>query len=199
MRTRVGTLELADWIESHNHAFAAIGGVAALLVPDNTKVAVIKACLYDPVVNRTYAELAAHDGTVGLPARPYKPRDKAKVEAGVLIAERWQLGRLRNKTFHSLAELNAAIAEFCRRLNDERVIRRVNQTRRQMLEELDRPALKPCRRRPTCWPSGGFAGSGSTTTSRRRTTSTACPIGLPAPAARPDRHGECIRRDHRRP
>ncbi len=137
------TQGLADWIESHNHAFAAIGGVAALLVPDNTKVAVIKACLYDPVVNRTYAELAAHYGTAILPARPYKPRDKAKVEAGVLIAERWLLGRLRNRTFHSLAELNAAIAEFCRRLNDERVIRRVNQTRRQMLEELDRPALKP--------------------------------------------------------
>ena len=137
------TQGLADWIESHNRAFAAIGGVSALLVPDNTKVAVIKACLYDPVINRTYAEMAAHYGAAILPARPYKPRDKAKVEVGVLIAERWLLGRLRKTIFHSLAELNMAAAEFCRRLNDDRVIRRVNRTRRQLLEEIDRPALRP--------------------------------------------------------
>ncbi|MCB8878554.1 IS21 family transposase [Acidisoma silvae] len=137
------TQGLADWIESHNRALAAIGGVPALLVPDNTKVAVIKACLYDPVINKTYADMAAHYGTAVLPARPYKPRDKAKVEVGVLIAERWLLGRLRHTKFHSLADLNVAIAEFCRRLNDERIIRRVNQTRRQLLEALERPALKP--------------------------------------------------------
>lgn len=137
------TQGLADWVESHKRAFAAIGGVPALLVPDNTKVAVIKACLYDPVINRTYADLAVHYGTAVLPARPYKPRDKAKVEVGVLIAERWLLGRLRHVTFTSLADLNIAIAEFCRRLNDERIIRRINRTRRQLLEEIDRPALKP--------------------------------------------------------
>ena len=137
------TQALGDWIESHNRALAAIGGVPALLVPDNTKVAVIKACLYDPVINRTYADMAAHYGTAVLPARPYKPRDKAKVEVGVLIAERWLLGRLRHSKFHSLAELNAAIGEFCRRLNEERVIRRVGQTRRQLLETVDRPALRP--------------------------------------------------------
>ena len=137
------TQGLTDWVESHNRAFTAIGGVPALLVPDNTKVAVIKACLYDPVINRTYADLAAYYGTAVLPARPYKPRDKAKVEVGVLIAERWLLGRLRHVTFTSLADLNTAIAEFCRRLNDERVIRRIHRTRRQMLEEIDRPALKP--------------------------------------------------------
>src|SRR4051812_23681096 len=136
------TQGLGDWIESHNRALAAIDGVPALLVPDNTKVAVIKACLYDPVVNRTYADMAAHYGTAVLPARPYKPRDKAKVEVGVLIAERWLLGRLRHSKFHSLAELNAAIGEFCRRLNDERVIRRVGQTRRHLLETVERPALR---------------------------------------------------------
>ena len=126
------TQALVDWIEAHNRALAAIGGVPALLVPDNTKVAVIKACLYDPVINRTHADMAAHYGTAVLPARPYKPRDKAKVEVGVPIAERWLLGRLRHTTFHSLAELNLAIAEFCRRLNDDRVIRRVGQTRRHL-------------------------------------------------------------------
>ncbi|MGF6429944.1 transposase [Bradyrhizobium elkanii] len=71
------TQGLTDWISAHVGAFAAIGGVPALLVPDNTKVAVIKACLYDPQINRTYAEMAAHYGTAILPARPRKPRDKA--------------------------------------------------------------------------------------------------------------------------
>jgi transposase len=137
------TQGLADWIAAHTHAFVAIGGVPHLLVPDNTKVAVIKACLYEPQVNRTYAEMAAHYGTAVLPARPYRPRDKAKVEACVLIVERWLIGRLRHRVFYSLAELNAAIGELLQRLNEERPIRRLGRTRRALLEELDRPALKP--------------------------------------------------------
>ena len=84
----------------------------ALLVPDNTKVAVIKACLYDPQINRSYAGMAAHYGTAILPARPRRPRDKAKLEQAVLMVERWLLGRLRHRVFHSLAEVNAAIAEL---------------------------------------------------------------------------------------
>jgi transposase len=137
------TQGLGDWIGAHTRAFAAIGGVPRLVVPDNAKVAVIKACLYEPQVNRTYAEMAAHYGTAVLPTRPRRPRDKAKVEACVLIVERWLLGRLRNRVFHSLVELNAAIGELLRRLNEERPIRRLGRTRRQLLEELDRPALKP--------------------------------------------------------
>lgn len=137
------TQALGDWIGAHTRAFAAIGGVPRLLVPDNAKVAVIKACLYEPQVNRTYAEMAAHYGTAVLPARPYRPRDKAKVEAAVLVVERWILARLRNRQFYSLAELNASIAELLRRLNEDRAIRRLGRTRRQLLEELDRPALKP--------------------------------------------------------
>jgi transposase len=82
------TQGLADWIGAHTRAFAAIDGVPNLIVPDNAKVAVLKACLYDPQVNRTYAEMAAHYDTAILPTRPRKPRDKAKVEAGVLIVER---------------------------------------------------------------------------------------------------------------
>jgi transposase len=137
------TQGLGDWIGAHTHAFAAIGGVPRLIVPDNAKVAVIKACLYEPQVNRTYAEMAAHYGAAVLPTRPRRPRDKAKVEGCVLIVERWLIGRLRNRTFHSLAEVNAAIGELLRRLNEERPIRRLGRTRRQLLEELDRPALKP--------------------------------------------------------
>jgi transposase len=137
------TQTLVDWIGAHTRAFEAIGGVTRLVVPDNTKTAVIKACLYEPQVNRTYTEMAVHYGTGVLPARPRKPRDKAKVEACVLIMERWILGRLRNRRFHSLGELNEAIAGLLVRLNDERLIRRLGVTRRQLFEELDRPALKP--------------------------------------------------------
>ena len=106
------TQALPDWIDAHVRAFSAIGGVPELLVPDNTKTAVIKACFYDPDVNRTYTEMATHYCTAILPTRPSKPRDKAKVERAVLIVERWLLGRLRRRIFYSLAELNAAIVEM---------------------------------------------------------------------------------------
>jgi transposase len=139
---------LADWIGAHTRTFAAIGGVPRLVIPDNAKVAVIKACLYEPQVNRTYAEMAAHYGTAVLPTRPRRPRDKAKVETAVLIIERWILARLRHRQFYSLVELNAAISELLKRLNDERVIHRLGRTRRQLLEELDRPALKPLPNEP---------------------------------------------------
>lgn len=137
------TESLPDFIAAHVNALAYIGGAPALLVPDNAKVAVIKACLYDPQVNRTYAEMAAHYGAAVLPSRPYRPRDKAKVEAAVLIAERWLLGRLRHRIFYSLAELNAAIGELLTDLNDRRLRRPLMQTRRQLFIDIDRPALKP--------------------------------------------------------
>jgi transposase len=136
------TQGLADWIGAHTRALEAIGGVPRLIVPDNAKTAVIKACLYEPSVNRTYTEMAAHYDTAILPTRPRRPRDKAKVEAGVLIMERWIIGRLRNRRFYSLSELNEAIRELLVRLNEERPIRRLGVTRRELLEELDRPMLK---------------------------------------------------------
>ena len=89
MSRRPGRKHLPIGLARTRRAFAAIGGVPRLLVPDNAKVAVIKACLYEPQVNRTYAEMAAHYGTAVLPTRPHRPRDKAKVEAAVLIIERW--------------------------------------------------------------------------------------------------------------
>jgi transposase len=136
------TQTLPDWIDAHVRALKAIGGVPQLIVPDNTKTAVIKACVYDPQVNRTYAEMAAHYGTAILPARPRKPRDKAKVEQAVLIVERWLLGRLRHRTFYGLAEVNAAIADLMTHLNEVRPMRRLGVTRRELLEQIDRPALK---------------------------------------------------------
>ena len=132
-------------------AFEAIGGVPELVVPDNAKTAVVRVSFYDPQVNRTYAEMAAHYDTAILPARPRRPRDKAKVEVAVLIIERWLLGRLRHRRFYSLAELNAAIGELLRQLNDERLIRRLGVTRRALLEELDRPNLNSLPAQPYCF------------------------------------------------
>jgi transposase len=136
------TETLPDWIGCHVHALEAFGGAPALFVPDNTKVAVIRSCRYDPQVNRSYAEMAAHYDSAVLPTRPRRPRDKAKVEACVLIVERWLLGRLRHRVFYSLAEVNAAIGELLADLNERRILRRVGQTRRQLFEAIDRPALK---------------------------------------------------------
>jgi transposase len=137
------TQSLPDWIAAHARVLEAIGGVPRLLVPDNTKVAVIKACFYDPQVQRTYAAFAEHYDTGILPARPRKPRDKAKVESCVLIVERYLLGRLRHRTFHGLGELNQAIREMLADINGRRPLRRLGVTRQQLFEELDRPALKP--------------------------------------------------------
>jgi len=137
------TETLADWVDAHGQALSYFGGAPRLLVPDNAKVAVIRACLYDPQVNRSYADMAQHYGSAVLPTRPRRPRDKAKVEACVGIVERWLLGRLRHRTFYSLADLNATIGELIGRLNDERVLRQFGKTRRQMFEELDAPQLTP--------------------------------------------------------
>ncbi len=108
---------LPDWIGSHVRALSIFGCAPRVLVPDNLKSGVSKACKYEPELNPTYADMAEHYGCAVLPARPRKPRDKAKVENGVLIAKRWILAVLRHRTFYSLAELNAAIRECLERLN----------------------------------------------------------------------------------
>jgi transposase len=136
------TETLPDWIDAHVRAFGYFQGAPSLLVPDNPKVAIIKACFYDPQVNRTYGEMAAHYGTALLPARPRRPRDKAKVESAVRIVERWLLGKLRRRRFYSLADVNAAIAELLDWLNDRRVLRYIQRTRRQLFKAIDAPLLK---------------------------------------------------------
>jgi len=133
---------LPNWIGSHVRGFRYFGCVPRLLVPDNLKSGVSKACKYEPVLNPTYAEMAEHYGCAVLPARPRKPRDKAKVEAGVLLAQRWILAVLRQRTFYSLAELNAAIRECLERLNT-RTMRRVGKSRREIFETVDRPNALP--------------------------------------------------------
>lgn len=136
------TQSLPDWIASHVRAFDFFGGVTAQIVSDNLKAGVTKACFYDPAINRTYADLANHYDTAVVPARPYKPKDKAKVEGSVLLVERWILARLRNLQFFSLAEVNAAIRPLLDQLNDK-VSRHLGASRRQLFTRLDQPVLKP--------------------------------------------------------
>ena len=136
------TQGLADWIGSHTRAFAFFGGVSAMVVSDNLKSGITKACFYEPAVNRAYAEMAAHYDTAVVPARPYKPRDKAKVEVAVQVATRWIIARLRHRRFFTLAALNAAIAVEVANLNN-RVTRHLGASRKTLFEELERSALKP--------------------------------------------------------
>ena len=133
---------LPDWIGSHVRTLEHINGVPALLVPDNLKSGVTTACFYDPEINPTYRDLATHYATAVLPARPYRPKDKAKVEAGVLLVERWVLARLRHQRFFSLGELNRSIAELMTVLNG-RPFKKLPGCRQSAFIELDRPALRP--------------------------------------------------------
>ncbi len=133
---------LPDWIGSHQRAFAYFHGVTELLIPDNLKSGVNKTCRYEPDLNLTYQAMAEHYGTAVIPARVRKPKDKAKVEAGVLLVERWILAALRNRTFFSLGELNGAIEELLVRLNNK-AFKKLPGSRRSQYETLDLPALKP--------------------------------------------------------
>jgi transposase len=133
---------LPDWIGSHVRLFRHIDGVVRLIVPDNLKSGVNKASFYDPEINRSYGRMTAHYDVGVLPARPKKPRDKASVEAGVRFAQSYIIGRLRNQTFFSLDEANAAIAVVMTRMNTH-PIRKLGVSRADLLESLERPALRP--------------------------------------------------------
>jgi transposase len=142
-----GTQELAAWLGAHVHALAFYGGAPRIIVPDNLKAGVTKACWYDPELNPSYLELARHYGLAVLPTRPYHPRDKAAVEAAVQVAERSVLAPLRKQQFFSLGEANAAIAEQVALVNGRR-FRGQDLSRRALFERLERPALQPLPARP---------------------------------------------------
>lgn len=133
---------LSDWIESHIRMFEAFGGVTEMIVPDNLKSGITKAHRYDPDLNRTYAMFAEHYGIAIMPTRIVSPRDKAKVEVAVQCVEREVIAPLRNCTFRSLLEINHAIAERLIQLN-ERPMQRINISRLEQFEQIDKPALKP--------------------------------------------------------
>ena len=134
--------QLPDWIASHVRMFEFYQGVPRLLVPDNLKSGVKKASFYDPEINRSYGMMAAHYGVGVLPARPRRPKDKAKVESGVRLAQTYILGRLRHQTFFSLAECNTAIRTVLEDLNG-RPMRRLGVSRKDLFEAIERPALQP--------------------------------------------------------
>lgn len=136
------TEQLPDWIGAHVNALEDINGVPLAVVPDNTKAAVRSPCWYDPDVNLTYLDLAECYGFMVLPARVRKPKDKAKVENGVLIAERWILARLRHHTFFSLSEANKAVRQLLVWMN-AKPFKKLPGCRKSVLEEMERPALKP--------------------------------------------------------
>lgn len=133
---------LADWVEGLVRAFEFFGGVSELTVPDNARALIADPDRYEPQASRTLLDLAAHYDTAILPARPYKPQDKAKVEVGVQVVERWILARLRHRQFATLAEVDAAIAELLPDLN-ARSFKKLPGSRLSQYESLDRPALKP--------------------------------------------------------
>lgn len=132
----------ADFIAAHNAMFKAFGGVPELLVPDNLKSAVTKADRYEPDINPDYAKMAAHYGCAIMPARSKKPQDKALVEHGVKLTQRWILARLRHTTFFSIAQLNAAINELMP-LYRNKTMKHLGKSRQELFDTLDKPALKP--------------------------------------------------------
>ncbi|MGH3122835.1 MAG: IS21 family transposase, partial [Streptosporangiaceae bacterium] len=134
--------ELLYWVTAHVHCFEALGGCPAIVVCDNLRSGVTRPHRYEPDVNAAFAEMAAHYGVAVIPARAYKPRDKAKAESGVLIAERWIIARLRDRRFCSIGEANAAIAACAAEIN-ARPSQKLDGSRQSLFELLDRPALRP--------------------------------------------------------
>jgi len=141
------TQSLPDWLSSHVRAFEFFGGTSTIIVPDNLKSGVSKACRYDPSLNPSYQQLSAHYQVAVIPARPYKPKDKSKAEVSVQIVERWILARLRHHTFFSLAELNHCIRTLLVELN-QKPFKQLPGNRQQVFEQLDKPALRPLPKHP---------------------------------------------------
>ena len=166
------TQRSVDFIQSHTRTVEHFGGVSAVVVPDQLRTGVTDPCRYEPTIQRTYADWARHYGTAIVPARPAKPRDKAKVEVAVQVAERWILARLRNETFFTLAALNARIAELLNDLND----RPMSARRRRLAACASSGSIgrrcSPFRAIATSTPTGATRASTSTITSRSTGTIT---------------------------
>jgi len=134
--------DIPSWINAHIHAFEYFGGVAKITIPDNLKSGVSKACRYEPDISPTYQDMAEHYGTAVIPARVARPKDKAKVEAGVLVVTRWITAALRHHTFFSIREINDKIGELLERLNT-RKFKKLKSTRKELFETIEKPSLLP--------------------------------------------------------
>ena len=137
----------ADWLAAQRAALEFIGGVPQVIVPDNPKAIVTRACRYEPDLNPAYQDFATHYGTAVIPARVRRPRDKAKVEGGVLIVERWILAKLRHETFFWLGDLNASIAYLVGELN-RRPFKKLPGNRQSRFIEEEKAHLKPLPLKP---------------------------------------------------
>ena len=157
----------ADWVGAQASALVFYGGSPRLIVPDNPRAAIAKACFYEPTVQRTYGDFAAHYGIGVLAARPRRPRDKAKVESGVQLTQRWILAKLRNHRFTSLAELNAAIRPLVDALN-HRVMRKLKTSRAALFESVERHALRPLPVEPYVYAEWKIARGGIATDFQRK-------------------------------
>lgn len=139
----VSDQQMANWLKVQMNALEFYGGCPALLIPDNTKTGVTRACIYEPDLNPTYQEFAMHYGVGVMPTRPRKPRDKAKAESAVQVVQRWVVMRLRHRRFFSIREANEAVRELLVRLNNRPFRKRRDECRTSLFHKLDQPALKP--------------------------------------------------------
>lgn len=139
--------QLVPWVNAHAHAFTFYGGCPEIAVPDNLPAGVTKAHRYEPIVNESYLDMAAHFGVAVVPARPYKPRDKAKAESAVLVVERWILARLRNHRFYSLGGLNVEIRRLVVTAN-LKPFKKLPGSRQSVFDEVERAALRSLPTRP---------------------------------------------------
>jgi len=139
----VSDQQMANWLKVQIHALEYYGGCPRLLIPDNTKTGVTRACIYEPDLNPTYQEFATHYRVAVMPTRPRKPRDKAKVESAVQVVQRWIVMRLRHQRFFSVAAANEAIRELLTYLNNRPFRKRRDESRASLFAKLDRPALQP--------------------------------------------------------
>jgi transposase len=139
----VGDQQMANWLKVQMNAFEFCGGVPRMLVPDNTKTGVTRASIYEPDLNPTYQEFAAHYKVAVMPTRPRKPRDKAKVESAVQVVQRWIVMRLRGRRFFSVAQINEAISGLLTQLNNRPFRKRRDESRTSLFAKLDKPELQP--------------------------------------------------------
>ncbi len=133
---------MPNWIEGHLRGFEYFEGVPRVLVSDNLKSGVTKACRYEPQINAVYSDMAAHYDAVVIPARVKKPKDKAKVEVGVQIVGRWILARLRNRTFFNVPEANEAIRPLLEELN-KKPFKKLEGSRESWFREIEQKELMP--------------------------------------------------------
>lgn len=166
--------DLSCWISSHIRALEFMGGAPEVVVPDNTKTGVKHPCRYEPELNPTYRELAEHYGFAVVPARPYRPRDKAKVEAGVQLAQRWIIAALRRRKFFNLGDLNEAIMELLDGLNGRCFRKRPDVSRTLLFHNWTAPRSSRCPPKPMSSLTGNRSDPISIITSRSNGITTAC-------------------------